>query len=116
MADNLRHRYASLVTEWFEPGERLARLAALLAVRDEEMERLREESAYCVEALNGAEDRRQMWRERAEKAERRNAEIRRYIDEDFRFWCSPHGVAGRYAGDLVAFIDRLDNQEADRDR
>jgi hypothetical protein len=51
------------------------------------------------------------WRERAETAERQLAEIRRYIDEDFRFWCSPHGVAGRYAKDLVDFIDRLDDRE-----
>lgn len=41
MSDDLRQRYADLVTAWFEPGERLARLSELLAVRDEELERLR---------------------------------------------------------------------------
>lgn len=54
------------------------------------------------------------WRERAEKAERRLAEFRRYIDEDFRFWCSPHGVAGRYARNLIDYLDRLDGQEGAR--
>ncbi|TYB69707.1 hypothetical protein FXF51_05970 [Nonomuraea sp. PA05] len=60
-----------------------------------------------------AEQDRDHWRERAEKAERRLIEIRRYIDEDFRFWCSPNGVAGRYARDLVAYIDRLDGRGED---
>ncbi|GII63579.1 hypothetical protein Skr01_36640 [Sphaerisporangium krabiense] len=32
--------------------------------------------------------------------------IRRFIDEDFRYWCSPNGVAGRYAKDILAVIDQ----------
>ncbi|MGA4989908.1 hypothetical protein [Nonomuraea bangladeshensis] len=76
---------------WTPSCAELAEVVA--AVRDEEMDSLRA---------------------RAEEADRRLAEIRRYIDEDFRFWCSPHGVAGRYAKALLDFIDRLDDQEPGR--
>jgi hypothetical protein len=37
---------------------------------------LREEAACCVEALNGAENRRRMWRGRAERAEAAVAQVR----------------------------------------
>ncbi|MFI7644088.1 hypothetical protein [Nonomuraea sp. NPDC049400] len=113
-------------------------LDALVAVRDEELERLREENAALligadpsrmaagrriVDSLtrlvrierDDARADRDRWRERAETAERRLANVRRYINEDFRFWCSPLGVAKQYADALIDYIDREpadDSQEA----
>lgn len=43
---------------------------------------------------------------RAEQAEAAIARIRKYINENFRFWCSPFGVAAQYAKALTEFIDR----------
>ena len=51
-------------------------LADLLRDAHGELERLREENAYCLEALKGAENRRQAWRERAETAEAANDRVR----------------------------------------
>lgn len=45
-----------------------------------ERDSLRKENAYCREALKGAENRRQMWRERAEKAEAVVALTRERLD------------------------------------
>jgi hypothetical protein len=73
---DLRDRYAAAidaVTGGICPADIID---AVLAVRDDELERLRgeltevrEENAYLHPAMRGAENRRQMWRERAEQAE-----------------------------------------------
>ncbi|MFD1940545.1 DUF6085 family protein [Nonomuraea mangrovi] len=59
---------------------------------------------------------RDIWKECDEKrwqqvrrAEAAVARIRAYIDQDFRFWCSPFGVAAQYANRLLAFIDRVND-------
>lgn len=108
MSDDIRQRYTDLITNWFEPGIRLARLTELLAVRDEEVERLRAElkqarrhlSALTAEppplpdgtgddeARRGYAERTvdqwrkygTHWRERAEKAEAANARTRTRLD------------------------------------
>ncbi|MFI7644157.1 hypothetical protein [Nonomuraea sp. NPDC049400] len=152
VAEDLRQRYAEALAAIFGPsGEcygsnplhcecgphagvpaKFDRLAdAVLAVRDEELGRLREENATLLIGadpsrmaagkrivdsltrlvrieLDDARADRDRWRERAETAERRLAAIRKYISEDFRFWCSPLGVAKQYADALVDFIDRED--------
>jgi hypothetical protein len=69
MSDDLRQRYADLVAAWFEPGERLARLSELLAVRDEELERLRATVArirhladvYDLNARTALDSRSRSW-------------------------------------------------------
>lgn len=68
----LRQRYVEAIRD-SGPGPTVQGAAdAVLAVRDERLERLREENAYFLAALNGAENTRQKWRERAEKAEMRH--------------------------------------------
>jgi hypothetical protein len=52
----------------------------LVVVSAEDLKALREETAYCVAALNGAENRRQMWRERAESADTALTETRNRLD------------------------------------
>lgn len=133
-------------------------VGAVMAVRDEELERLRAEVEADDKAISDLntnvtllEKRAAAWRERAENAEakllayesadsyvtsctscaghldrerrqeeraedveRRLAEIRRYIDEDFRYWCSPNGVAVQYAKALLDLIDRNESQEPER--
>ncbi|MGC5012560.1 hypothetical protein ACLQ2R_17490 [Streptosporangium sp. DT93] len=34
------------------------------------------------------------------------ARFRTFLDEDFRQWCSPNGVAARYADDLLRILDQ----------
>ncbi|WP_436759370.1 helix-turn-helix domain-containing protein [Streptosporangium sp. V21-05] len=34
------------------------------------------------------------------------ARFRRFLDEDFRQWCSPYGVAAKYADDLLRILDQ----------
>jgi hypothetical protein len=34
------------------------------------------------------------------------ARFRRFLDEDFRFWCSPNAIAARYADDLLRILDQ----------
>jgi hypothetical protein len=53
-----------------------------------------------------------MWQRATEQAEGRLEAVRKYIDEDFRFWRSPAGVAGQYARALIDFIDREDPDRA----
>lgn len=51
----------------------------------------------------------------AEEAARRSqttiARFRAWLDTDFRQWCSPHGIAARYATDLIKQLDRLVAEE-----
>ncbi len=35
------------------------------------------------------------------------ARFRTFLDGAFRFWCSPHGIAGQYADALIEELDRL---------
>ncbi|ETK36154.1 hypothetical protein [Microbispora sp. ATCC PTA-5024] len=39
------------------------------------------------------------------------ARFRKFLDDDFRFWCSPNGIAARYAGDLIEHLDRFVSEE-----
>jgi hypothetical protein len=124
VAEDLRQRIAeALANAECEKRPRCVNCMAdaVMAVRDEELERLRSALAEyentinwhttchgCAKILDSAYAETM----RAETAERHKAEIRRYIDVKFRFWCSPNGVAAQYANDLVAFIDRLDDSQA----
>ncbi|MEV0584074.1 hypothetical protein [Nonomuraea sp. NPDC050310] len=45
-------------------------------------------------------------RERAEHAEAAVARFRAFLNDDFRQWCSPHGVAATYAERLIEVLDR----------
>ncbi|WP_101784249.1 hypothetical protein [Nonomuraea indica] len=87
--EDLRHRYAAAIDSVLDkPNGHAYRGTlpdAVLAVRDDELATLRA---------------------RAERAEAAIARIRSYIDEDFRFWCSPFSVASQYAQRLLDFIDR----------
>lgn len=56
-----------------------------------------------IRALDRQRDGHQ---QRADKAEAVVERIRKYIDEEFRFWCSPHGVVADYAKALLDVIDR----------
>lgn len=55
---------------------------------------------------------------RAEQAERDRDRLnailathRDYLDNNFRYWCSPHGVAADYATKLIAQLDALPDQD-----
>jgi hypothetical protein len=65
--------------EWKAVKDVLAE-EGLVVVSAEDQNALREEAAYCRDALNGAENRRQMWRERAEKAEAARTVTRERLD------------------------------------
>ncbi len=49
--------------------------------------------------------------EEAAHAQAALARFRAWLDTDFRFWCSPHGIAARYASDLIKHLDRLVTEE-----
>lgn len=72
-----------------------------------EVNRLREEAAYAVEALNGAENRRQMWRERAEKAEAAIARVRTATARPLM-----HGPNGRHVIPLDLLTDALEGRDS----
>jgi chromosome segregation ATPase len=65
-----------------------------------------------AEVLARAREQRDMWQRATEQAEGRLEAVRKYIDEDFRFWRSPAGAAGQYARALIDFIDREDPDRA----
>ncbi|GGS88368.1 hypothetical protein ACFFV7_51045 [Nonomuraea spiralis] len=103
MADDYRERCADAAMKaWGEQATMLcdhsqiipigAVVDAVLTVRDQDTETLRSENEDL--------------RKRLGAAEANVARIRTYIDEKFRFWCSPFGVAAQYANDLISFIDR----------
>ncbi len=43
---------------------------------------------------------------RAEQAEALLARFRTFLDEDFRFWCSPNAGASQYATDVLGIPDQ----------
>ncbi|MEU8278205.1 hypothetical protein ACFYOK_37440 [Microbispora bryophytorum] len=49
--------------------------------------------------------------EAARQAQTTIARFRAWLDTDFRQWCSPHGIAARYATDLINQLDRLVAEE-----
>ena len=123
MGDDLHRRYAeALANAECEKRPRCTNcmVDAVLAVRDEELGReriaadvlgtlLREEGEELSRALAracGAEAELQTSQARAEKAEAKLARFRTFLDTDFRQWCSPYGVAGQYAKDLLEILDR----------
>jgi hypothetical protein len=107
---DLRQSSAAWIVDFLASSDE-DRLKAVAEFHDE-LARLRLIAGVNHGLHRSAHEEADEWRERAETAERHKAEIRRFLDEDFRFWCSPYDVAAQYANDLVAFIDRLDDSQA----
>lgn len=111
MADDLRHRYASALDDLDHGHDQQERryvfvddaLEAIMAVRDNELEQLKED-ALAVVAESTQE--LQAWRERAETAEAAIARVRQLRDVFEVNSRTIDGVAGRNFFEL--FVEELD--------
>ncbi|MFI7630236.1 hypothetical protein [Microbispora rosea] len=104
-ARDLRADYEQAVAQLDHAEAGLARvrdLAARLGVTDPGLQ------AEILTALDGAgavpEEKRDP---RADALTR----FRAWVDTDFRQWCSPDGIAARYATNLIEHLDRLVTEE-----
>jgi len=62
--------------------------------------------AFAEFQMNAAHRTSNAWQARAEEAEGILSRFREFLDRDFRQWCSPHGIAARYATDLLRILDQ----------